>query len=316
MRLVLFAGLVVGEIFLQSFWIRILKRNDISQTLKAYGPQSHIANKKGTPTMGGVVFMAMAALISFAFPVFGIWGWKDSMAVLGFPLAGGAIGLADDLLKFKRGSSEGLRSLQKLSLQIVAGAMWAGFFLMKGGPAFFPGLYIQGLWGYLVTVFLLVGSLNAVNITDGLDGLASGACAISFAGFLVFSNGPSPASYGAVIGLAIAIAFLWHNMHPAKVFMGDSGSHFLGGLLISVCLAGDMAILIIPMGVIMGIEVISVIIQIVAIRAFGKRVFRMSPIHHHFELAGWSEMRVVTSLWLFHLCGMILLLSLFSKIFL
>ncbi|MDO9508580.1 MAG: phospho-N-acetylmuramoyl-pentapeptide-transferase [Thermovirgaceae bacterium] len=298
------------EVSLQGVWIRFLLKRHVSQNLKKYGPQSHIEKKKGTPTMGGVVFLVIGVLLCSFLWMTGSWTGGDALAVLGFPLAGGLIGLADDLLKYIRSSSEGLRSLQKLFLQLAAGSIWAGIYMADGKFGVAPGVFWGGIWGYLALVFILVGALNAVNITDGLDGLASGSCAISFLGFLVLAPGNTASSAGALIGLGLSLGFLRHNLHPARVFMGDCGSHFLGGLLVSICVSGDLAILILPLGFLMGIEVVSVIIQIAAIRGFGRKVFRMSPIHHHFEMIGWSENRVVVSFWAFHLAGMILLSTL------
>jgi phospho-N-acetylmuramoyl-pentapeptide-transferase len=146
--------------------------------------------------------------------------------------------------------------------------------------------------------------MNAVNITDGLDGLAAGSCAISFAGMLFWLRPAGASGAACVTALALAAGFLWHNAHPARVFMGDVGSHFLGGLLVTLCILSEQALLVIPFGFIMGIEAFSVLIQIFTIRCLGKRVFKMSPVHHHFELAGWSETQVVTRFWLIHAVGM------------
>jgi len=295
------------EVLMQELWIRFLQKRQVSQILKEYGPQSHIENKKGTPTMGGVVFLVIAISSGALLWMTGSWSGRDAFAVLGFPIAGGLIGLADDLLKHSRRSSEGFRSLQKLFLQLSAGLIWAGFYMADGKFGVLPGVFWGGVPGYFALVFILVGALNAVNITDGLDGLASGSCAISFLGFLVLAPGNTAAYAGALIGLGLSVGFLRHNIKPARVFMGDSGSHFLGGLLVSICISGDLALLILPLGFLMGVEVVSVMIQIVAIRGFGKKVFRMSPIHHHFEMIGWSENRVVISFWVFHLIGLTLL---------
>lgn len=313
--LLLFACVLFLEIGLQWGWLRILQQGHINQILKSYGPQGHIEKKKGTPTMGGVVFLAIASILAIFFPLSGYWGWRDSLAILGFPLAGGAIGLADDLLKHDRKSSEGFTSLQKLLLQAVISCIWAAIYMSDGSFGVAPGIYLSGTWGFLMLVFILVGALNAVNITDGLDGLASGACSISFLGFLAVTPEFSPESVGAIIGLGLAVGFLKHNMNPAKVFMGDCGSHFLGGLLISICVSSNLTILILPFGFLMGIEVLTVIIQIIAIRVFSKKVFLMSPIHHHFEMIGWSEKTVVLSFWAFHLVGMSVLSAIIIMLF-
>jgi len=313
--LILLAGIFLLEIVLQSYWLNFLRKGQINQILKSYGPQNHMEKKKGTPTMGGVVFLAIAGVMAILFPLTGFWSWRESVAILGFPLAGGAIGLADDILKYIRSSSEGFKTLQKLFLQISVGCIWAVIYMSDGSFGISPGIYWSGLWGYFALVFILVGALNAVNITDGLDGLASGACAISFLGYLVLVPAFSPAFAGALAGLGLTVGFLRHNRNPAKVFMGDCGSHFLGGFLISICVSSDMTILILPLGFLMGAEVVSVIIQIIAVRIFGRKVFRMSPIHHHFEMIGWSEKRVVSSFWVFHFLGMIILSAIIVLLF-
>lgn len=305
--LLLVVGVFLLEIVLQGYWIKVLRKGQINQVLKSYGPQNHLEKKKGTPTMGGVVFLSIAGLIAILFPIFGFCSWRESIAILGFPLAGGAIGLTDDLLKFLKSSSEGFSTLQKLFFQISVACIWAVIYMPGGSFGILPGVSWGGLWGYSALVFILVGALNAVNITDGLDGLASGACAISFLGYLILVPAFLPASVGALLGVGLTVGFLRHNFYPAKVFMGDCGSHFLGGLLISICVSSDMTILILPLGFLMGVEVVSVIIQIIAIRIFKRKVFLMSPIHHHFEMIGWSEKRVVLTFLSFHFLGMSIL---------
>ena len=214
--LLLLGGVFLLEIVLQGYWIKILRKGQINQVLKSYGPQNHIEKKKGTPTMGGGVFLAIAGVLAILSPISGFCSWRESIAILGFPLAGGAIGLADDLLKFIRSSSEGFRTLQKLFLQISVGCIWAVIYMSGGSFGILPGISWSGLWGYAALVFILVGALNAVNITDGLDGLASGACTISFLGYLVLVPAFSPASAGALVGLGLTAGFLRHNWYPAK----------------------------------------------------------------------------------------------------
>ncbi|HPD96948.1 MAG TPA: phospho-N-acetylmuramoyl-pentapeptide-transferase [Synergistales bacterium] len=302
-----FAGVLVLGVILQEFWVKFLQKRNISQTMKEYGPQNHILSKKGTPTMGGVIFLFLGVVISFVFCLAGFWNTRLAMEIMFFPIAGGLVGLGDDLLKYYRVSSEGLKSLQKLVLQFIVAVLWAVFFLSWRDLSLFPGYEIGGITAFLLIVFFLTGGLNAVNITDGLDGLASGACAISFAAFILLAGAGNPAFAGALSGLAISTGFLFHNSFPARVFMGDCGSHFLGGLLVSVCMAGNFTLLLLPLGFIMGIEVITVIIQIVAIKGWGRKVFLMSPVHHHFELAGWSEKRVVWTFWGAHIGGLLIM---------
>ena len=297
---------------LQGYWIGFLKKRKVIQNLKLYGPQNHLRDKKNIPTMGGAVFLFLALLSGLTLVFWGRWSCQKALLFLGFPLTGGSIGLADDLIKFFRGSSEGLRSLQKLALQVISAVAWS-FFLMPGGVlTLAPGRVLEGIPGALVLLFFLVGTLNAANITDGLDGLLSGVMVISFTALLLFIREGDPGRFAALLGLGLSAGFLIFNFHPARVFMGDCGSHFLGGLLVSICAAKGMLLLILPLGFIMGVEVISVIIQIIAIRGFGRRVFSMSPVHHHFEMEGWGERTVVLSFWFFHLVGMGLLLILYK----
>ena len=308
----LFLAVFLIGVALQGCWIGFLKKRKVIQNLKLYGPQNHLRNKKDTPTMGGAVFLFMAFSSGLILVFMGRWSCPEALLFLGFPLTGGAIGLADDLIKFFKGSSEGLRSLQKLALQFISAVAWS-FFLMPGGVlTLAPGLVMEGIPGALILLFFLVGTLNAANITDGLDGLLSGVMVISFAALLLFVGEGDPGRFAALLGLGLSAGFLIFNFHPARIFMGDCGSHFLGGLLVSLCAAKGMLLLILPLGFIMGIEVISVIIQIIAIRGFGRRIFLMSPVHHHFEMEGWGESTVVLSFWFFHLVGMGLLLILYK----
>ncbi len=302
-----FSGVLFSEIVLQEGWVRILLKARVVQHLKQYGPQNHLKEKQSTPTMGGIIFILVSVFAGFALVFSGLWDLSQAASILGFPVTAGLIGLADDLLKHFKGSSEGFRSLQKLAVQVAAAIFWSQVYMNEGMLVLTPGFSVSAIPGSLILVFLMVGALNAVNITDGLDGLASGATAISFIWFIMVVPSISPAFQGAVTGLALTAGFLVHNFHPARIFMGDCGSHFLGGLLVSICAAENLLLLVIPLGFIMGIEVLSVIVQIIAIRGFNRKVFRMSPIHHHFEMAGWNEKRVVLSFWAFHFAGMILL---------
>lgn len=311
----LLLAVFLSGIALQEPWIRFLRKRKVIQNLKLYGPQNHLKDKKNTPTMGGAVFLLVALLFGMALIFFGRWSCYEAFLLLGFPLTGGAIGLADDLIKHFRGSSEGFRSLQKLALQVLSAAAWTFLFMPEGMLILAPGLVLRGFPGSAVLLFFLVGTLNAANITDGLDGLLSGIAGISFAVLLVFTFEGDPGRLAALLGLGLSASFLVSNFHPARVFMGDCGSHFLGGLLVSICAARGMLLLILPLGFIMGLEVLSVIIQIVSIRGFGKKVFLMSPLHHHFEMSGWGERTVVFSFWVFHLMAMGLLLFLLRGFF-
>ncbi|QTX33715.1 phospho-N-acetylmuramoyl-pentapeptide-transferase [Aminithiophilus ramosus] len=310
----IFASLLTfcAAVFLQGYWIRCLLRLNVSQTLKAYGPQRHLETKKGTPTMGGIVFpFAFFIGLVLARPIIDLTD-SELFLVLFFPTAMAIIGLVDDGMKFMRHSSEGLSSLQKLTLQIFFCFPWALLVSFGEGLSLWPGQVFSAGISVPILLFMSVGVLNAVNITDGLDGLASGAFSISMiAGAFFFKT---PWMVLSVIAAAVSLAFMWHNGHPAKIFMGDVGAHFLGGLLIVLCVRSQWTIALFPLGFIFGIEAISVVIQLFSIWVRKKKIFLMSPIHHHFELLGWNETEIVLRFWLLHLLGMVFLLGLILMI--
>lgn len=298
-------GVFLAEITLQGVWIRILKRLKVAQTLKTYGPQRHLDMKVGTPTMGGVVFIVLGSGIALA-GLGNCWRLDPSLtAMLILPLAGALIGFLDDWLKFSRTSSEGLSSRQKLYGQIAVVLPWCIWVYGRTGIWLLPETPLGPLTGIPLLVFLAVGFLNAVNITDGLDGLAAGSCLISFAGALVWLGGSTTVL--CAFGIGLTGGFLWHNSHPARIFMGDVGAHFLGGILISLAVWSHSLIALFPLAFLFGIETLSVMLQLGSLHFRGKRIFRMSPVHHHFELMGWSETQVVTRFWLVHTAGLALL---------
>ncbi|MDD4364231.1 MAG: phospho-N-acetylmuramoyl-pentapeptide-transferase [Synergistales bacterium] len=289
-------------VLLQETWIHFLKRIKAAQTLKSYGPKRHLESKKGTPTMGGVLFPITFALGAFLVcrPL-GLSG-QELLLLFSLPTAVALIGFIDDWLKFKRTSSEGLRSLQKLSLQILFSLPWTLWICLGRKFYLWPDVALSPWLGVPLLLFLTVGVLNAVNITDGLDGLASGAFALSMGGGACLLGNPWATL--CFCGAVTVLAFLWHTGYPAKVFMGDVGAHFLGGLLITLCVLSDRTVALFPLGFLFGLEALSVVIQLVSIWVRGKKVFLMSPIHHHFELKGWSETEIVTRFWLIHFVGM------------
>ena len=262
--------------------------------------------------MGGVVFPLVFSIgMVLVRPIVDISN-KELLIFVFFPIAVAFIGLLDDGIKFIRHSSEGLRSLQKLFFQILFCLPWVVAIGFGRGLSLWPGKVIPCGLSVPILLFLAVGTLNAVNITDGLDGLASGAFSISMIAGASFFKGPW--SILCILAAAVSLAFLWHNGHPAKVFMGDVGAHFLGGLLISLCVHAQWVILIFPLGFIVGIEAISVVIQLLSIGLRKKKVFLMSPIHHHFEMMGWSETEIVLRFWLVHLLGMALLFGFILRV--
>ena len=258
-----------------------------------------------TPTMGGIVFVLLGLLAVLA--TLGGVGhtYHELVGMLLLPLGEAFVGFLDDWLKFTRSSSEGLSSRQKLVCQIAVVVPWTLWAHFTVGIFLFPEMELGAVVGSCLLAFLAVGFLNAVNITDGLDGLASGSCLISFAAALIWLDaGVSPL---CVIGVGITGGFLWHNCHPAKVFMGDVGAHFLGGVLISIAVWSHYLVALFPLAFIFGLETLSVILQLTSLKLVNRRIFRMSPVHHHFELIGWSETQIVTRFWLIHAAGLVLL---------
>lgn len=296
-------------LFLQGKWIDWMHRFHLGQAIKEYGPKAHL-KKRGTPSMGGVV-----ALLLVPFTVGAVFFCDPSMPsdmakIWSYPVLVAAIGLLDDVLKHRSKSSEGLRSLQKLLLQIAVTVPWACF-IAKEGLYLTPNEIISAIYGVPLLVFLGVGIQNAVNVTDGLDGLAGGSIAISLASIVLLASSaltaiPNVVVVSASVGLGLISAFLWHNANPAELFMGDVGAHFWAGVLIGLCVTARFFVLIFAVGFIFGIEIITVAIQILAIRKFHRKIFKMSPLHHHFELVGWKETTIVTRFWLVHLAGIVM----------
>lgn len=302
------------EIALQGLWIKRMHSMKIEQVTKLYGPAWHEKTKMGTPEMGGVVFtpvlLAALALAAFLIPEMDT---HRMLRMASYPVLAAAVGLLDDWLKYCRHSSDGLRSLQKLFLQIAVTVPWA-MWVLDGPFYLLPGIELPWTAAVLLVSFTGVGFQNAVNVTDGLDGLAAGCSLFSligaFLGGLAFVGAEPVYVLTLASGMGIALGFLWHNANPASVFMGDVGAHFFAGLLLSLCVNAGVFILIVPIGFLFGIEIISVAIQIVAIRVFKRKVFLMSPIHHHFEMLGWKETQIVTRFWIIHIVGMSVCISL------
>jgi len=321
---------LVLSLLLGPWMIRRLREFQVGQVIRQEGPQSHRA-KAGTPTMGGVLILTAVLLPTLL--------WADLsnpyvwVAVLSTAAFGG-VGFADDYLKITRRSHHGLRPRYKMALQ-VAIAFGVGLALLRLSSA---GLYNTQLLipffknivpdlGVLyvgLALLVLVGSTNAVNLTDGLDGLAISTFAVAAAAFtgLAYVTGHAVfASYldlvrfppaaeltifcGALVGASLG--FLWYNSYPADIFMGDVGSLGLGGALGTVALLIKQELLLVVVGGVFVLEALSVIVQVASFKLTGQRVFRMAPLHHHFELSGWSEPKVITR---FLILGV--LLALFS----
>jgi phospho-N-acetylmuramoyl-pentapeptide-transferase len=298
--LILFAVAV----YAQGIWIHCMRRLEMGEAIKSYGPAGH-KKKRGTPSMGGIVAFALAPAAAFLIYLCGQASRTEMALIWSYPLLAGAIGLTDDLIKSIRRSSEGLRSFQKLFLQILACAAWV-YFIVREPIFLMPGYALPDRIGAPLLVFFGVGALNAVNVTDGLDGLAGSAVAVSLVSFFMWTRNAAVLSSSAA-GIALAVAFLWHNFNPAQVFMGDVGSHFWGGLLVSLCLESQSLALVIPAGFIFGMELLTSAIQIATIRLFNKRIFKMSPLHHHFELSGMSENKIVCRFVMAHAVGIVVI---------
>ncbi|HJB86059.1 phospho-N-acetylmuramoyl-pentapeptide-transferase [Mordavella massiliensis] len=277
--------------------IPVLRRLKMGQTEREDGVQSHL-KKAGTPTMGGVIILLSIVITS----VFYIPSYPKIIPILFVTLGFGLIGFLDDYLKVVMKRSDGLYPKQKMALQIVVTAVFA-FYLVKFTDVslamlipFSGGQYLNIGWLAIPLLFFaVIGTVNGVNFTDGLDGLASSVTVLVATFFTVAAlgtdSGISPITC-AVVGALLG--FLLFNVYPASVFMGDTGSLALGGFVASAAYMLQMPIFIIIVGLIYLVEVLSVIIQVTYFKKTGgKRIFKMAPIHHHFELCGWSETRVV-----------------------
>ncbi|HPI99106.1 MAG TPA: phospho-N-acetylmuramoyl-pentapeptide-transferase [Synergistales bacterium] len=296
----------------EAFLIKSFRERKISQVMKSYGPQSHIMHKKGTPSMGGIIFMSIALLSILLFSLIHSIRLARGLELWFLPLGCACIGLVDDWLKYSNNSSEGLSSRSKFVAQLLLSIPWSIWFFHFHGVAWWPGLSIESpVIGIVLLVFVCVGVMNAVNVTDGLDGLATGCVILSLSSALLLLHLPVDLSSVVITGLVISISFLWYNANPALVFMGDVGSHFFAGLILVSCIYSGYFLALIPLCFLFGLEILSVSIQLLAIHFFNKKVFLMSPFHHHFELKGWSESQIVHRFWIIHGVGIFSLMSLF-----
>ena len=283
------------------FVIPELHKLKFGQSIREEGPKSHQA-KSGTPTMGGIMIIGAATLATlFAAPL-----TLEVLLALFVMLGHFALGFLDDYIKVVKKRNLGLKARQKLLGQIVI-AVVVAFFARQGlgidTTVWLPVLQTEldiGVLYYPLVLFVLVGTSNAVNLTDGLDGLAAGTVTVAAVAYifaaLAFSS-PGLAAFAAAVAGA-SCAFLRFNHHPARVFMGDTGSLALGGAIAALGILTHTELLLVVIGAVFVIEALSVIIQVISFKTTGKRVFLMSPIHHHFELKGWKEERVVHVFWL------------------
>ena len=280
--------------------IPFLRKLKFGQTEREEGPQSHL-KKNGTPTMGGLVILASILLTSLIY----IGKFTEMLPVLFIRLVFGLIGFLDDYIKVVKKRSLGLTPLQKMALQFIVTGVFIYYYFKIAGldtsikiPFVSGDGFVMPTWLFIIFVFIVVlGTVNGVNFTDGLDGLASGVTVIVATFFTIAALSLNPSMTpitGAVVGSLLG--FLLFNTYPARVFMGDTGSLALGGFVSSIALMLHMPLFIVIIGLIYLVEVLSVILQVGYFKlTHGKRIFKMAPIHHHFELCGYSETQVVAA---------------------
>ncbi len=321
---IIFGNWVIRKLISLKFGQPIRTKEEVNQLFELHGA------KKGTPTMGGLLIIGSLVIATV------LWARSTNplvWLVLFSTVFLGAIGFYDDWLKVSKKSSAGISSRLKFVLQCILAAIFAAFFLFNPDPKIRESamnLYVPffkdpfnisfgfGILPFIMYLLVIVGTSNAVNLTDGLDGLATGCTATVAAAYAVLAylagnsvaaaylQIPSVAFSGelAVVCAALlgsCLGFLWWNAYPAKVFMGDTGSLALGGLLGAVAICCHQEILLIIVGGVFVIEALSVILQVGSFKLTGKRIIKMSPIHHHFELSGWKENTVIVRFWIMSL---------------
>jgi len=322
--LIAVAASFVISIFATPLAIRVLRARSIGQFIQEEVAAHH--HKKGTPTMGGVVIIA-AAIAGYLISHVRIWEFGTGFTLRFIPLGGqgllallaftgmGLIGFLDDYAKYARKQNMGLSKRWKFLGQLVVAVLFAWGAVALGTStelSLTRGLGIDlGPWLYgLLVLFLLTAAANAVNLTDGLDGLVAGSGGLVFGAYVLiaFWQYRNPAFYHVAGALELAIVagalvgavlgFLWWNAAPAKIIMGDTGAQALGGALAALALLTNTQLLLILLGGLYVITTVSVILQIFTFRMWGKRIFRMAPIHHHFELKGWPETTIIVRFWI------------------
>lgn len=288
-------AVILGPLF-----IPFLRRLKFGQSIRQEGPQSH-QKKSGTPTMGGLIFLVALTITTLKFSDREFETYLLIFVTLGY----GIVGFLDDYIKVALKRNLGLKARQKLLGQIILGVAlyvvlyYAGIIDMKVNIPLVDTPLNLGFFYLPFLVLMVIGMSNAVNLTDGLDGLAAGTTAIAFGSYAILawwtSNMEVAIFCAAMVGALLG--FLVFNVHPAKVFMGDTGSLALGGALATVAILTKTEIYVFLIGGVFVAEVLSVILQVISFQTFGRRIFKMSPLHHHFELIGWSEWRVVGTFW-------------------
>jgi len=306
---ILIAGTVslLMVVFLSPKFIQFVRRREFGQNIREDGPEGH-QTKAGTPTLGGIVI-----LVAFAVPFLILSRhhtdsrWWGAMGVFGATIACAMLGFADDYTKIAKRRSLGLRARTKLvvTVAISIGLWWVA--TQKAGVTpsvrvrFFDAQVDLGPL-YPVFIYLVVaGTTSGVNLTDGLDGLAAGCVAIvllAYIGITFITTGEHDLTLLAACLVGACIGFLWFNSFPASIFMGDTGSLGLGGAIAGMAVMTNTTVLLLLLGGIFVLEALSVVIQVFSFQTFRKRVFLMAPIHHHFELLGWSETKIILRFWI------------------
>jgi phospho-N-acetylmuramoyl-pentapeptide-transferase len=311
---VLAAGVIamVVSIVVGPKFIAFLRRNEFGQYIREEGPEGHRI-KQGTPTMGGLLILVVATVAFLAVSKYKV----PALTVLLVTLGCGAVGFLDDFIKLTHRRSLGLRGRWKLILLalITVGVGFAADHQHLPTNVFIPVVHwsIELSWAWYVLLFLVIaGTANAVNLTDGLDGLAAGAGIIALLTFTAISvvtyirSGNPGGRFDSRLDLAIvgaaligaAIGFLWYNAHPAEVIMGDTGAMAIGGALAAMAIFTKTIFLLLFIGGIFVLEALSVIVQVISFKYFHRRVFLITPIHHHFEMKAWSETKIMVRFWI------------------
>lgn len=292
----------VISILLGPIIIPMLRKLKVGQSIREEGPKSHLS-KSGTPTMGGVIFIISLLITVVSTGIVS----KDILILVSSTIGFGLIGFLDDYIKIVKKRNLGLRAYQKLIFQIILAVILAVYqsnTSIAGTKIIIPFLKSQyldlGILYIPFIVFFVVATVNSVNLTDGLDGLASGVSIIvlSFFSLVALNRGMESVAVFSAALTGACLGFLIHNAYPAKVMMGDTGSLALGGGIAATAILLNLPLLIPIVGGIFFVETLSVIIQVASFKLTGKRVFLMSPLHHHFELKGWKETKVVGIFWL------------------
>lgn len=295
----------ISSIILGFILIPVLRKLHMGQRISSYVSERHLA-KEGTPTFGGLIFIIPTLLVTLVLLLTHKMDLTEDLKMVLFVFVTHAfIGFLDDYLSHKKGKNEGLTTLQKLFMQLFIALVVFYLYIKNGGQTSLVvstlGINIEMRWLYgIFILFILVGSSNAVNLTDGLDGLAGGLSAISFVAFSLISLmvGYTDMGIFALILTGSILGFTFFNAHPAKVFMGDTGSLSLGAVMGMIAILTHREVTLLIVAFVFVLETLSVILQVIWVKCFNKRLFLMTPIHHHFEKLGMAEVDIVRMFWL------------------